>query len=190
MPSPTHIPLDHPYFHDSHPVVLDEMFYADLMHAIDPRDLPYRDYAPLLKYVKYVGTEGNVMKFYVPSPVPEKYRNMPGLNLWTVFIQWMEWSDVVQDASVNPVEAARLALWGANIRTACGCPAYRFWGMNYIGTQLGIAMFPENRFPSIRNPQLKGVVCKHLMRTIKVLPWHLGDIAKEIKKQREHSRTD
>jgi hypothetical protein len=179
-----HIPLRHPYFQDSHPVILDEMYYADLMHSIEPRDLPHRDYLPLIKYVKYVGTEHNIMKFYVPSPTPEKYQNFSGLNLWTTYIQFMEWDDMIKDTSVNAVEAARLILWGANLRIHCPCPAYKFWGMQYIDTQLGIAMVPEPRFPGIRNPGLKGIACKHLRKTLKILAFHLGDMASVIKQQR------
>jgi hypothetical protein len=179
-----HYPHNHPYFKDEHPIMLDEMFYKDLLHSVDPRDLPHRDYAPLVRFVKYVATERNVLKFYVPSPTPQKYQNFSGLNLWTTFIQFMEWDDTVLDASINPVEASRLILWGANLRIHCPCPAYKFWGMQYIDTQLGIAMIPEPRFPGIRNPHLRGLACKHLRRTIKVLPFHLGDMAKEIKQQR------
>jgi hypothetical protein len=177
----------HPYFHDDHPVVLDEMFYQDLYRAIDPRDLPHRDHEPLLKYVKYVETKDNIMKYYVPSPTPEKYRNFSGLNLWTTEIQFIEWDAVLADVSLNANEAARMVLWGANVRIHCPCPAYLFWGMQYIDTQLGIAIYPENRYPDIRNPQLRGIACKHLRKTIKVLPFHLGDIAAEIKKQRNQT---
>jgi hypothetical protein len=57
--------------------------------------------------------------------------------------------------------------------------------MNYILTTKDAAIVPETRFPSIRNPQLKGGMCKHLIRSMKVLPFHLGDIAKAIKETRE-----
>jgi hypothetical protein len=183
-----YIKLSHPYFHDDHPFILDEMQYKDLLHSIDPRDLPHRDYEPLIKYVKYVETNDNVMQFYVPSPTPEKYENFTGLNLWTTSIQFIEWDNVLADTSVNAVEAARLCLWGANLRIHCPCPAYKFWGMQYIDTELGIAMFPETRYPDIRNPQLLGIACKHLRRTIKVLPFHLGDMASAIKKQRYYGQ--
>lgn len=184
-----HYPHNHPYFKDEHPLILDEMFYKDILHAIDPRDLPHRDYAPLVRYVKYVATEDNIMKFYVPSPTPEKYQNFSGLNLWTCYIQFIEWNQLVSDTTVNAVEAARLALWGANLRVHCPCPSYKFYGYQYIDTQLGIAMFPETRFPNIRNPELKGIMCKHLRRVTKTLSFHLGDMAKEIKLQRTTGQT-
>lgn len=171
-------PHNHPYFQDDHPIVLDEMNYKDIMKHIDPRNLPHRDYAPLIKYVKYIGTEGDIMKFYVPSPTK--------INSWHTYIQFDEWDAEIRDTSISAVEAARLLLWGANIRVHCDCPAYKFWGMQYIDTQLDIAINPEERFPHIRNPNLKGIVCKHLSRNIKVLPFHLGDMAKAIKYQRAH----
>jgi hypothetical protein len=180
-----HMHQVHPYFHDEHPAMeLDEMAYADLLHAIDPRDLPHRDYAPLIRYCKYVGTDNNIMKFYVPTPTPQKYQNFSGLNLWTTFILWEDWPQMVADRSVNAVEAARLILWGSGIKVHCPCPSYKFYGYQYIDTQLGIAIIPEPRYPDVKNPDLRGVMCKHLRRVMKILNFHLGDMASEIKKQR------
>ena len=172
-----HYPHTHPYFDDSHPHILDETTYKDILHIIDPRDLPHRDYAPLIKYVKYVGTDDNIMKFFVPSPTR--------INMWNTYIQFMEWNPEVRDTGVTPTEAARLLIWAGNIRVHCGCPSFKFWGYQYILTQLDASIFQETRYPHIRNPQLKGICCKHLRRSLKVLPFHLGDMAKEIKAQRE-----
>jgi hypothetical protein len=171
-------PHRHPYFEDSHPIMLDEFTYKDILHVIDPRDLPHRDYAPLIKYVNYVGTENDIMKFYVPSPTK--------INMWNTYIQFIEWDAEVRDTATSPVEAARLLLWSGNLRVHCPCPSFKFWGYQYILTQLDASMFPEERYPHIRNPQLKGICCKHLRRTLKVLPFHLGDMAKSIKEQRSH----
>jgi hypothetical protein len=171
-----YVPLDHPYFQDDQPVILDEMQFADLLHTLDPRDLPYRDYAPLIKYVRYVGTKGNIMKFFVPSSTR--------INRWSTYIQFSQWAEQVRDTSITAPEAARLLLWAGDIRIHCACPAYLFWGMQYIDTMLDIAIFPETRFPAIRNPQLKGIACKHLLRTLRTLPFHLADMAQAIKQQR------
>jgi len=173
-----YLPLDHPYFAEDHPVILDEMQFSDLLHTIDPRDLPYRDYAPLVKYVKYIETKESIMKFFVPSPIR--------INKWNCYIQFVEWGAQMRDTTLSAPEAARLLFWSGNLRIHCQCPAYLFWGMQYIDTQLDIAIRPETRFPAIRNPQLKGIACKHLIRTLKVLPFHLGDMANAIKQQREH----
>jgi hypothetical protein len=174
-------PYHHPFYDDDPALLdvvqrLDEMRYNDLKHAIDPRDLPYTDYAPLVPYVKYVETKDNIMKYFVPSPTR--------INKWNVFIQFMEWNEQVADTSINPVEAARLLLWGANIRIHCPCPAFTFWGHQYVATQLDVAIYPETIYPHIRNPELKGLACKHGRRVIVTLPFHLGDMAAAIKRQR------
>jgi len=175
---------NHPYFHDDHPVqfagarpvMLDEITTPDLLHIIDPRDLPHRDYAPLLRYVRYVGIQGNIMKFFVPSPTR--------INKWNSYVQWVEWQQQVADQSLTAVDAARLLYWSGNVRLFCGCPSFLFWGNQYILTQLDASMVPETRYPHIRNPQLKGIMCKHLRRVMKVLGFHLGTMANVIKQQR------
>lgn len=171
------------YFNDDVPVRLDELHYKDLMLDIIPNNtagatnakLPFRDWAPLIPYVKYQTTRGNTMKFFVPN----KY------NGWETYIQFDEWMDQVNDPSVNANEAARLLLWGGNVKLHCGCPSFTYWGFNYILDQMDASIYHEDRYPSIRNPRLRGVACKHLIRTLKVLPFHLADIATVIKAQRE-----
>ncbi len=167
------------YFDDAQPHVLDEMFYKDIFKEINPNNLPHRDYAPLIPFVRYVGTKQNIMKFFVPN----RY------NGWNTYIQFMEWEEQVTDESITAQEAARLLLWSGNIRIHCPCPAFKFWGMQYILTQLDAAIIPEVRYPHIRNPNLKGIVCKHLNKTLKVLPFHLGNMATAVKNQRAQIKT-
>lgn len=169
--------------HPDEPQWLAEMTYRDIMGDILPNSvagarnhkLPYRDWAPLIPFVRFVGIKKNTMKFFVPN----KY------NGWETYLQFPEWEAQVRDASLTAPEAARLLFWGGNLRVHCGCPAYLFWGHQYVMTQLDAAIVPETRFPHIRNPDLKGVVCKHLRRTLKVLPFHLGEMAAAIKEQRQ-----
>jgi len=125
--------------------------------------------------VKFVGCRKDTIKFFVPN----KY------NGWNTYIRFVEWYDVLNDTSLNANEAARLLLWSANIQVHCGCPSFKFWGYQYILTQLSASIVPEVRYPHIRNPNLKGIACKHLRRTIKVLPFHIGNMARAIKQQRE-----
>ena len=162
------------YFHDDTPHVLDEEYYKELMQQIDPNWLPHKDYSKLIPFVRFVGIKQNIIKFFVPN----KY------NGWNTYIQFPEWGEQVTDMDLTAPEAARLLLWAGNVRVHCPCPAYKFWGMQYIMTQKKAAIIPEVRYPHIRNPHLKGVVCKHLNRTLKVLPFHLGNMASAIKEQR------
>lgn len=165
------------YFQDDHPHVLDEETYKEMMAVINPNDLPHRDFAPLIPYVHYIATRHDIMKFLVPGKVG---------NEWPNYIQFVEWDDQVRDRSLSAPEAARLLLWGGNLRLHCTCPAFVFWGYEYVLTQLGAAIFPETRYPTIRNPQLKGLTCKHGRRVLKTLGFHLGDMAQAIKLQRQH----
>jgi hypothetical protein len=170
------------YFCDEVPARLDELHYKDLMQEIVPNGvagarnakLPFRDWAPLIPHVKYVMTKGNIMKFFVPN----KY------NGWETYVQWNNWDEQVNDPSINANEAARLLLWGGDVKLHCHCPSFTFWGFNYILDQMDASIYHEDRYPHIRNPQLKGIACKHLIRTLKVLPFHLGDMASMIKAQR------
>ena len=154
--------------------ILSEAYYKELMGLYVKGWMPHNDYSPLIKMVRYEGYKNNTLKFFVPN----KY------NGWNTYVRFSEWDDVIKDTEYNAVESSRLLLWGANLQLHCGCPAYLFWGMNYILTQKDSAIFPEDRFPTIRNPHLKGGLCKHLTRTLKVLPFHLGDIARAITEQR------
>jgi hypothetical protein len=165
----------HAYFEDHVPPILDEATYKDFMAEINPNNLPHRDYAPLIKYVKIVGIKGDTMKYFVPN----------SYNGWNTYIQWVDWEEQKRDLSLTAPEVARLLLWGSNIRVHCPCPSFKFWGSQYILTQLDAAIIPEVRFPHIRNPHLKGIVCKHLNRSIKVTAWHLSDMSAAIKEQRK-----
>lgn len=153
---------------------VDEVTYKDLKNAIDPRNLPHRDYAPLLKRVEFEGVRGNTLKFWVHNK----------LNAWDNYVRFTEWDDVLNDTSLDTNEAARLLLWSGNIKVHCQCPAYKYWGYQYILTQLDASIIPEERFPHKRNPRLLNACCKHLRRTIVVLPFHLGNIAAAIRDQR------
>lgn len=157
---------------------LNEVNYVALKHAIDPRDLPHKDYAPLLKGVNYVGTRQNTMKFFVAN----------SYNGWNTYVRFVQWGDVLRDESLNANEAARLMLWSSDLKLYCGCPSFKFYGYQFVLTQLDASIVPENRFPSKRNPNLKNVACKHLRRVIPTLGFHLGDMAAAIKQQRLKSR--
>lgn len=154
--------------------MISEEYYKSLMGLYVPDYLPHKDYSPLIPYVKYQGYKKNVLNFFVPN----KY------NGWDVYIKFVEWDEVVEDTSYDAVESSRLLLWGANLQLHCSCPAYLYYGHNYVLTTKSAAIVPEERFPTIRNPNLKGGLCKHQIRVMKTLPFHLGDMARAITETR------
>jgi hypothetical protein len=102
---------------------------------------------------------------------------------WANYVRFVQWNEIGGDKSLDANERARLLLWVGDIQIHCECPSFLFYGYCYILTQLDAAIIPEYRPPNIRNRELKGVTCKHGNRVLKSLAFHLGDIAKEIKKQ-------
>lgn len=79
--------------------------------------------------------------------------------------------------------AVREAMFNGDIRCHCTCPAWKFWGWQYIGTQDDFATRSENRFPIERNPSLRGTVCKHLHQALQVLPFNAGNVMMAIREQ-------
>lgn len=71
-----------------------------------------------------------------------------------------------------------------DVQLNCSCPADLYWGGQYIRS-LGKydAKFTrkEIRPPRVRNPRQYGMVCKHLDRLLKVLPFYGSTMAKWIK---------
>ena len=77
-------------------------------------------------------------------------------------------------AAAAPVEEAQLPtlarkLATGSIRIDCDCEDWRYV-FRYIATVGNYnSMRPETGFPKIRNPQLDGVACKHVLRTVHLL---------------------
>lgn len=72
----------------------------------------------------------------------------------------------------------------ADIQLFCSCPADLYWGGQYIRSlDKYDAKYSgrEERPPSVRNPKKYGMVCKHLDRLLKVLPFYGSTLAKWIK---------
>ena len=65
----------------------------------------------------------------------------------------------------------------ADIKVGCSCPAFQYWGSAYQVDNLDSgeqtmprydgAGYPENRFPSVRDPGLEKTICKHLAAVLR-----------------------
>jgi len=158
---------------------LNEATYKDIGSMVDGNFLSQKLRSDELTGVRFVGFEpDDVMNFHVNSSESEKNRIR-----YTNSIQFDEWDDIGADPDLDFTERARMLLWAGNIRVHCTCPSFLYWGYQYMATVLDAAIYPEERYPSERNPAERGIVCKHLNRVLRVLPFHSGDIAKEMKRQ-------
>ena len=165
---------------------LDETTVKDIVGAIDEAFLDQGRRAMELRIINintrtpFDPLEPDTMIFDAVSSIYE-------MNHWTIYecrIKFMEWEEMVADIDTNPNEAARLLFWAGNVKLNCSDPSFLYFGFAHILTQLDAAIYPEDRPPVVNNPEYRGSVCKHLNRVLKVLPFHLGTIAKEIKRQR------
>lgn len=71
-----------------------------------------------------------------------------------------------------------------DVQLLCSCPADLYWGSQYIrslGKYDAKHTNREVRPPRVRNPRQYGMVCKHLDRLMKALPFYLGTMSKWIK---------
>ena len=85
------------------------------------------------------------------------------------------------EKKVNMAYLINMAIMQGDIRCSCTCPSWIYSGAKYIGTQLGYAYGgKETRFPRIKNPQLKGSICKHLFVVLKALPFQKFGIASQV----------
>lgn len=83
-----------------------------------------------------------------------KYKNLDNILL-LLFLAGVSDQDAISFISTF--------LFNTRTKVYCNCPAFSFWGFEYILTRKGSAYGEgEKRYPIERNPDLKGVFCKHL----------------------------
>jgi len=74
-----------------------------------------------------------------------------------------------------------------DIRIRCDCPAFKYWGYWYIGGVFDYLIGKKTRRnPHIRNPSLKGTVCKHLNNVLSILKSNTPEIVQAIKRRRKN----
>lgn len=157
---------------------LNELNYREIATGIDGNFLNQKVRADALNGIRLAGFNDNVMSFMINSSEFDDNRIK-----YKVDIMFDQWDELGQDTDFNYAERARMLLWVGDIRLHCTCPSFLYWGYQYILTVLDASIYPEERFPRIRNPGERGIVCKHLNRILRVLPFHSGEMANELKNQ-------
>ena len=114
---------------------------------------------------------GNELRFLVNSVT------RPGIK-YTIIVQ------------VNPIDKSVMIdkkaklykiLQDAGLKIFCSCPAWGYFGYSYKAWRQGYGIFPETRYPHIRNPHLRGFVCKHLHYVMRLWPFLSRQIAKQFR---------
>ena len=82
---------------------------------------------------------------------------------YNVYVLFEDFYCIGKDKDIDFEDAIDYAINFSDIHIRCTCPAELYWGYRFLGTEMkylyGIPR--EKRFPKIRNPELKGTVCKH-----------------------------
>lgn len=83
-----------------------------------------------------------------------------------VHVRFMEYpSAVAVPASAKSVAAK---LKNAKVSLDCDCGRWRYW-FRYMATIGKYSITPETGYPKIRNPDLHGLCCKHILRVLQVI---------------------
>lgn len=119
----------------------------------------------------------------ITSALPTHYESKPGQGLLLHFRTNASKGSDSTNHSVNVLlmdffaaasspadkkELAKLVLKGS-LKFECDCGRFRYW-YRYIATT-GAFVYgrPETAYPKIRNPELRGIGCKHILRVMTML---------------------
>lgn len=82
---------------------------------------------------------------------------------YKIYVLFEDFYTIGRDKEIPFGDAIDYAINYCDVHIRCNCPAHLFWGMAYLGTELKFlyGVPKETRYPKIRNPQLKGTICKH-----------------------------
>jgi hypothetical protein len=147
---------------------------------------------PVLVRMVSVSEEG-LIEFFASSVTV-----WPGKrDAYRVRVLLEDWNEALSEPDLNWSERANLAVFG-DVRVHCECGAFLYFGYKYILDQLD-ALYKdaadwegnrggEKRFPEVRNPDLVGVVCKHLDAVLYVLTMSISNVAKAMKEMAAHGK--
>ena len=76
-------------------------------------------------------------------------------------------SDSINDDTTT--EELKEILRNDDIRVSCTCEAFLYQGFKYITYRNKAGIDPEMRPPTKRNPQQKGMLCKHIIAVLNYL---------------------
>lgn len=76
------------------------------------------------------------------------------------------------------------AINNGDLLVTCDCNADLYWGYKYIRTKNGVAhpKDKEMRAPDIRNPQERGIICKHQDLMLHAFPFNASKITADVEK--------
>lgn len=153
----------------------------ELVDARDGNFIHHDKYTSELSEPILLYCYANTLVFEIRSShYGEKTKKGTNLTKYKIFVLFDDFYTIGKDKDIDFEEAIDYAINSGDIHIRCSCPAQLYWGYSYIGTQMrylyGIPN--ENRFPIIRNPGLKGTICKHDDKVLRYILSHKDIVSK------------
>lgn len=104
----------------------------------------------------------------------------PGQHHWEQRVQLMDMYEELPKHT-KLINAVRASLAG-ELKLDCSCPAWKFWGYEYLMTKKKSAVHREPRQPRIRNPREEGSVCKHLFAIVQALGFFAPEVTGDLQR--------
>lgn len=130
--------------------------------------------------IRYTGLDNNnYLTFTATAEDPEKNKKE---GKPTSYITRVALKDLAKALKGNnhlkDRDIVNAAIQG-DIAVGCSCPASMYWGQQYVGTQKGYSIDPNDIAPTRNLPTQ--VVCKHVLSTIAVLPFWWNTIVRDLR---------
>ena len=103
----------------------------------------------------------------------------PGLY-WHVTIQLLDLEEAKR-SNLKDRDKINLAVFG-NLKVHCNCHAFKYY-FQYVSWVKGYSIYPEMRYPKIRNPKLTGSTCKHTLAVLNILPMWINTFVRDFRKR-------
>lgn len=142
--------------------ILNEVTYGELILKDDPKFLKRKERVKELSKLgkpKYIGMTKTGTIVFETQGINDVYEQR---------IVFEDWKDILSIiiAEVNKLSGKKVfneLAKQADVRVYCNDPSFKYWGFQYISYMKDYAYGRrERRKPKIRNPKLRGRLCKHL----------------------------
>jgi hypothetical protein len=132
--------------------------------------------------ISYQGFSGDTMIFYV-TPSTEYSHREKYASPYMCQIKFLSWDEIGNNPDMTIREKVSYLLWDSDIQLHCTDPSFLYYGFEYILSQINAAIIPQGIPPTRKNPTQQGLVCKHLNRILRVIPFYFNDIGLAITRQ-------
>lgn len=157
---------------------IDELTLKDLKQGAEQKVIDRaRDHNLATQYQGV--TRGGIVEYETTA------RTTKGKKTWKQEVKLLDLSEAIEASKMDNMseqDIVNLAVFG-DIAVHCNCPAFLYFGYQYMAWQMDYGIYKQNQKPDKRNPDRSGTVCKHLYNVFTVMPMHISRIAKDLKNQ-------